>query len=100
MSGNDDFDFDEDPDLGKWEEGKAFFEERGDPITEETIDTSLQIAEQIHAFMKIDDLTREQLANMLNVNDETVDAYLSGAYDFCISDIVRIRSILGIVIEY
>ena len=100
MDKNEDFDFNEAPDLGNWKEGNEFFEDASDPLTEEFVETSREIADQIEAIMALDKLTKEDLITMMNENAETIESWLSGLHDFRLSEIIKIRSMLDVIIEY
>jgi len=82
------------------DETRKFLEQESDFLTDEFVAVSLQISAQVHGFMQIQGITKENLVECMDVPFETIDSWLSGIHDFTISEIIRLRNILGIVIEY
>lgn len=54
----------------------------------------VHIALKIQRKMRTEGLSREEIAERLNISEETVDLYLTGRYEFTLRDIVNIEKSL------
>lgn len=56
---------------------------------------SLNIANMLTNYLKFNNVTEEQVCEKLNIDLETLKLYLSGSYDFKLSEISKISILVG-----
>ncbi|MBR4324121.1 MAG: helix-turn-helix transcriptional regulator [Bacteroidales bacterium] len=65
------------------------------PETRHEFDCVFSVAEKIDAAMKKNGITKVDLARQLNVTDDIVSQWLTGRYDFSLSQLVSISDVIG-----